>query len=208
MKMKNLASFISLIGTSVKRARIPILTIALLYLVSVSVGIFMVTARVQFALGIRDQIVGQAYAGTDPTINALQSGNRLQASLSDFSRNLIFGAVPDTVGGLGVIFPYFVTAYRGWVGGIVSVDQSHISRLAQPSEAVYYLVTLILQLIPYSLAGGAGVQLGLTYYRSHSNPQVPKWLGIPKVAIIDVGRIYLLVVPLFLVASLWEFLLA
>ncbi len=206
--MKKFASFISLIGASVKRARIPILTVALLYVVAVITGILMVNLGSQFALGTRDQIVGQAYSGTDPTINAFQNGNRLQASLSDFSRNLLFGAVPDTVGGLGVIFPYFVTAYRGWVGGIVSVDHNHYSRLSQPTEAVYYLVTLMLQLIPYSLAGGAGVQLGLSYYRNHSNPRTPKLLGIPKLALLDVARIYLLIVPLFLVASLWEFYLA
>ncbi len=168
----------------------------------------MVTLGSHFALGIRDSIVNQAYNGTDPTINALQSGNRLQASLSDFSRNLILGAVPNTLGGLGVVFPYLVVAYRGWIGGIVSIDQNHVSRLSEPASAIYYLVTLILQLIPYSLAAGAGVQLGLSYYRNYSKPQIPKWLGVPRSAIIDVARIYLLVVPLFLIASLWEFYLA
>ncbi len=198
----------NLIGTSLKRARIPILTVALLYAVAVTTGILMVDLGSQFALNTRDQIVGQAYSGNDPTINALQKGNRLQASLSDFSRNLLLGAVPNTIGGLGVVFPYFIVAYRGWIGGIVSVDQNHVSRLSQPSEAVYYLVTLILQLVPYSLAAGAGIQLGLSYYRNHSNSQIPKWLGIPKMAVIDVARIYVLVIPLFLIASLWEFYLA
>ncbi len=206
--MKKIASFISSIGASLKRARLPIITVAILYAVSVITGIFMVNFGSQFALGTRDRIVGQAYTGSDPTINALQTGNRLQAALSDFSSNLVLGAVPNTLGGLGVIFPYFVTAYRGWVGGIVSVDGHHVSRFAQPSEAIYYLVTMILQLIPYSLAGGAGVQLGLSYYRSYRKSEIPKWLGIPKLAIIDVARIYLVVVPLFLVASLWEFFLA
>ncbi len=206
--MTKLAAFIHSVGASLKRARMPILTVVLFYAVAVIAGILMVNLGSQFALQTRDQIVGRAYSGSDPTINAFQSGSRFQASFSDFSRNLVFGAVPDTVGGLGVVFPYFVTAYRGWVGGIVSVDQNHTSRLAQPSEAAYYLVTLILQLIPYSLAGGAGVQLGLSYYRSYGKPQIPKWLGIPKLAVIDVARIYILVIPLFLIASLWEFFLA
>ncbi len=206
--MANLLSWIKSTGSALKRARIPILTIAVLYGIAVSVGIIMVDTGSQFALRTRDSIVNQAYNGNDPTINALQEGNRLSASLSDFSRNLFIGAIPNTLGGLGVIFPYFIVAYRGWIGGIVSIDSDHVSRLSRPWDAIYYLVTLILQLIPYSLASGAGVQLGLAFYRNQSNHQIPKWLGIPKKAILDVARIYTLIIPLFLIASLWEFIMA
>ncbi len=195
---------------AVKRARIPILTVALTYGLTVLVGILMVSVsafRVQFALDYRDQLVNQAHSGSDATINALQSGNRLQAALSDFGGNLFLGAVPNTIAGLGIVTSYPLVAFRGWVGGIVSVDDQHASRLAQPSEAVYYLVTLLLQLIPYRLGGGAGVQLGLSFYKNYSNRQVAKWIGLPKAALLDVARIYCLVVPLFLVASLWEFLI-
>ncbi len=65
---------------------------------------------------------------------------------------------------------------------------------------------LILQLVPYSLAGGAGVNLGIAYLRPRPFYQGDKWQGIPKEAIRDAFRIYLLVAPLFLAASLWEFL--
>ena len=159
---------------SVNRARIPILTVALTYVFSVLLGIFMVDFHVQFALDYRDQLVNQAYNGSNATINALQSGNRLPAALSDFSGNLFLGALPNTIAGVGIITAYPLAAYRGWIGGIVSVDQQHLSRLAQPSEAIYYLATLLLQLVPYSLAGGAGVMLGLSFYKNHSNRQVPK----------------------------------
>jgi hypothetical protein len=192
---------------AILRAKYPILTIALTHILAVLVGAVMVHAGVAFALNTRESIVGQAYSGSDPTINALQSGQNLQAALSDFGSNLFLGAIPSTLGGLGVIFPYPLAAYRGWVGGIVSVDGNHVSRFAQPGEAVYYLVTLILQLIPYSLAGGAGVHLGLAYYRMHSVSQSVRWYALPQQALLDVGRIYLLVVPLFLIASMWEFLL-
>jgi len=197
------------IGTiipAVKRARIPILTVALTYGLTVVIGILMVNLHVQFALDYRDKIVNQAYSGSNTTINALQSGNRLQAALSDYVGNLFLGAFPDTLAGLGIVTSYPLIAYRGWIGGIVSVDQQHISRLSTPSEALYYLVTLLLQLIPYSLAGGAGVQLGLSFYRNYSNRQVKKWIGLPASAVLDVVRVFCLVVPLFLVASLWEFL--
>jgi uncharacterized membrane protein SpoIIM required for sporulation len=197
---------LSSIFPAVQRARIPILTIAMTYFLALLVGMVMAHTGVALALDARDSIVGQAYSGSDATINALQNGQPLQAAVSDFGNNLLMGAVPSTVTGLGVIFPYPLAAYRGWVGGIVSVDGKHVSRLAQPGEAIYYLVTLLLQLIPYSLAGGAGVHLGLAYYRSHSRPQGPKWYQLPRPELLDVARIYLLVVPLFLVASLWEFL--
>jgi uncharacterized membrane protein SpoIIM required for sporulation len=65
---------------------------------------------------------------------------------------------------------------------------------------------MILQLIPYSLAGGAGVNLGWAYLRPSPYYVGKKWLGFPKEAVLDVFRIYIVIVPLFLVASLVEFL--
>ena len=204
--MENDRIAISTIFLAIRRSRIPILTIALAHLTGVLIGILMVHGGVSLALDTRDSIVGRVYNGSDPTINALQNGQPLIAALSDFGANLFQGAVPSTLSGLGVIFPYPIALYRGWVGGIVSVDGSHISRFAQPGEAVYYVITLLLQLIPYSLAGGAGVHLGLAYYRSHSGAGKSRWFELPEPELRDVARIYLLVVPLFLIASLWEFL--
>ena len=158
-----------------------------------------------FALTYRDQLVSQAMQ-QKPAVAAGQ-GNNLQAALWDFSGNLLIGAVPKTVMGLGIIFPYPWVAYQGWVGGIVSVRSDHTSRLGDPRSAAYYLLTLLLQLIPYSLAVGAGVNVGVALFRPPHYYQGVKWLGLfPKEALLDVGRIYLLVIPLFLVASLWEFL--
>jgi uncharacterized membrane protein SpoIIM required for sporulation len=187
---------------ALQRARIAILTVALTYLVSVSVGIVMVHTGNEWAITYRDQIVSTAQAS--PTIIALKQNNRLLAALLDFGGNL-YGAIADTLGGLGVVFPYPFIAYRGWIGGIVSIDSSHVSRLAEPRESAYYLITLMLQLIPYVLSGGAGVNMGLALWRPKSFYQDEKWLGIPKEAIRDACRIYLLVIPLFLLASLWEF---
>jgi hypothetical protein len=156
------------------------------------------------SIDARNRIVGQAHNGSNETINALESGNRLWAALTDFGGNLVMGALPITASGLGVIFPYPLVAYQGWVGGIVSVNADGSSRFADPREAVYYLVTLIAQLIPYTRAAGAGVHLGLEYYRQQSSGKI-KWYQLPREAVLDLGRIYLLVIPLFLVASLWEF---
>lgn len=192
----------ALVTRALHRARIAILTVAITYLVSVSVGMIMVHTGNEWAIARRDHIV--AGAQSSPSIIALDQNNRLRAAVLDFGGNLR-GAIADTLGGLGVVFPFPLIAYRGWVGGIVSIDGSHVSRFADPNEAAYYLITLTLQLIPYVLAGGAGVNTGLTLYRPRSFYQGEKWLGIPKEAIRDVFRIYLLIVPLFLLASLWEF---
>jgi hypothetical protein len=130
----------------------------------------------------------------------------LNAAFLDFGSNLLLGAVPQTLGGLGVVFPYPLTAYRGWIGGIVSVDANHHSRLSNFDDARYYVSVMVLQLVPYSLAGGAGVNLGWALWRPAPYYNGRKWFGVPKEAVLDVLRIYVIVVPLFLFASLVEFL--
>ncbi len=195
-------SIVALVMRALHRARIPILTVALTYIVAVGVGIIMVHVGNEMAIAYRDRIVSGAQSSA--AITALKGNNRFQAALLDFGGNL-YGAMVDTLAGLGVIVSYPVIAYRGWVGGIVSIDSSHASRLADSKEAIYYLITLTLQLIPYTLSGGAGVNVGLAYLRPRTFYQGEKWLGIPKEAIRDMLRIYLIVIPLFLMASLWEF---
>ena len=192
---------------AVSRARTAILTIAVTYALSVVVGAAMVHGGNEFALDYADSLVAKAQA-TDPSAIALQHDERLKAALFDFGANLFTGAIPNTIEGIAIIMPYPFVAFRGWAGGIVSVgtDSNHTSRLADPGERFYYLLTLVLQLIPYSLAGGAGVNLGLAAFRPRPFYQGTRWLGFPKEAILDVLRIYLFVVPLFLIASLWEFL--
>lgn len=194
---------VSLVIRALTRARMPILTIALTYFIALIIGTSMVHTGNTFALTYRDRIVSTAQSS--PSLVALHQNDRLRAAVLDFASNL-FAAMADTLGGLGLVVVYPLVAYRGWIGGIVSVNSAHLSRLADVKEATYYLITLGLQLIPYSLAGGAGVNLGLAYLRPKAHYQGAKWLGVPREAIRDALYIYLLVVPLFLVASLWEFL--
>jgi hypothetical protein len=166
----------------------------------------MVHAGNTFALTYRDQLVNRAVQ-QNPASLAARQGDRLQAALWDFYGNLVIGAVPQTMMGFGIIFPYFSVAHQGWVGGIVSIRSDHTSRLNNPRSAVYYLLTLLLQVTPYSLAIGAGVNVGVALFRPPQHYQTEKWLGLfPKEVLWDLGRIYLVVIPLFLVASLWEFL--
>ncbi len=196
-------NIVALTRQALYRARISILTIALTYFISVSIGMIMVQTGNEWAIAYRDRIVSGAQSSS--SIIALKQNDRFRAAMLDFGGNL-YGAILDTIGGLAVLIPYPVIAYRGWVGGIVSMDSSHVSRLADVKEGAYYLITLLLQLIPYALAGGAGVNIGVAYFRPRAFYQGEKWLGYPKEALRDAVRIYIVVIPLFLLASLWEFL--
>ncbi len=191
---------------AVHRARYSIFSVAGTYAVSLLVGIAMVHAGSEFALTYRDRLVTQSIQ-RNPASLAYKQGDNLQAALWDFAGNLVMGAVPKTISGFAIIFPYPLITHQGWVGGIVSVRGDHTSRLNDPRSAVYYLLTLLLQLMPYSLAIGAGVNAGVALFRRPAYYQGQKWLGIfPKEALRDVARIYAIVIPLFLAASLWEFL--
>jgi len=178
----------------------------LAYLLSVLAGAAMVHHGQQTALDFRDKVVAKAHVNDRAAI-ASDKGKKLVAALWDFGENLVLGAIPETITGLTVIAPYALAVYRGWIGGIVSVDSRHQSRLHKTRSGVYYVLTLLLQLIPYSLAGGVGVKLGLSYFRADpAYKDSNKILGYPVEGFKDVIRVYALVVPLFLIASLWEFL--
>lgn len=187
---------------ALRRGRIAIVSVAATYAASVLLGIAMVGTGNVYALERRDEIVGAAQS-TD-TLVAYRSGERLRAALLDFGANLGLGGLTSTALGLGVVVLYPVVAYRGWVGGIVSVDREHESRLGDVSSAAYYLVTLVLQLIPYSIAGGMGVRVGIGAWRALRQP-TRTWLGMPIDLLRDAALAYVVIVPLFLIASLFEF---
>jgi hypothetical protein len=190
---------------AIRRGRVAILTIAATYALSLVAGIAMVSSGNSYALERRDEIVRAARSSEITVAN--RAGDDLRAALLDFASNLVLGGGTSTVTGVTVIGSYPLVAYRGWVGGIVSVDSRHESRLGDAGSASYYLVTLVLQLIPYSIAGGMGVHLGVGAWRAIHKPPVHAWIGLPTDRLRDVALSYILVAPLFLIASLWEFFL-
>jgi hypothetical protein len=194
-----------LVTRAVYRARLAILSIAGVNALGVLIGALMVHSGNEFALSYGDKLVARAQK-KDAAAISYRQGHRFQAAVRDFTMNLVVGAVPQTMTGLTVVSPYGFGAYRGWVGGIVSVDRNHQSRLRDWRKGAYYVITLILQLIPYSLAGGIGVHLGLCFFRAPKYYTGDKIGGYPKEAIWDVVLVYMLIIPLFLIASLWEFL--
>jgi hypothetical protein len=189
---------------AIRRARTAILSVGVVYVLSVAIGIGMASVGNEYALVRRDAVV--AGAQSSDTLIAYRSGDRLRAALLDAAANLGLGGLTSTVLGISVVGAYPVFAYRGWVGGIVSVNAQHRSRLASPDTALYYLVTLVLQLIPYSIAGGVGVRLGIGAWRDVRGSSRPSVLGLRTDRLRDVALAYVVIAPLFLIASLWEFL--
>ena len=185
---------------AIARAKVPILIVALVYFVSLSVGILMVHTKNDFSLSSRDNLVTSAQTGS-----ILTQTDHLQQGLADFGGNLI-AAGTDSALGLGIVTPFPTIIYRGWVGGIVSVDGDHQSRLTNLSSAAYYFSVVFLQLLGYSLAAGAGIQLAFSIFRARPKDAGFFWFKIPREALLDLLRIYIVIVPILLTASLWEFL--
>ncbi len=189
---------------AIDKGRLAILSVAMVYVLSAAIGIGMAGLGNEYALDRRDAIVAGAQAGD--ILVAYRSGERLRAAVLDFVANLWLGGVTSTLIGISVVGAYPVFAYRGWVGGIVSVDAQHRSRLASLDTALYYLVTLVLQLIPSSIAGGVGVRLGIGAWRDVRGSSRPSVFGLRTDLLRETALAYVVIAPLFLIASLWEFL--
>jgi hypothetical protein len=197
-------TFLASITCALHRARLAIATVALAYVFAVAIGIIMVHSGNGAALRYRDRLVSSATANS-PILRALRQNRLKTAAALDFAANLSAGTA-SVLAGYWAPGVYAIALYRGWIGGIVSVDHAHRSRFATPSEAIYFSVVLLLQLLPYSLAGGAGVNIGLARVRPLGPYVGRKLFGVPAEALRDAARIYALVVPLFALASVFEFL--
>jgi hypothetical protein len=159
-----------------------------------------------FALSQRDKII-QFIVKNDKAALNYQSGNKFTGALYDCGENLFYAAVPQTVMGLGIVFPYFSVAYQGWIGGIVSVNDSRQSRFDNIKSAAYYLIVAFLQFIAFSISIGAGIKCGIDLYKYNSKVSWKIWTyRIPKASLQDVGLVYMATIPLFFVASCFEFL--
>ena len=197
-------SYFGRVGRALRRGRLGIGTVALAYFLSAAIGIVLVHAGNGFSLSYGDKIVSRAHESS-AILKALRDHRPMTAAAMDFAANLTGGAA-TTLAGYWAPAVYPVAIYRGWIGGIVSVDRNHRSRFAERAQARYYFLTLLLQLIPYSLAGGAGVNIGIARIRPSGHYSGPKVLGIPWEAVLDTARIYTVVIPLFFIASTFEFL--
>ena len=180
------------------------ISIFIVYLISCLTGSIMVHSGNTFALSFRDKIVGRAIVNDKASTN-YNSGNKFKATLIDFSGNLLLGSTVQTVLGISVAIPYFSTFFQGWVGGIVTVDGTHKSRFSNRKSTSYYLIVFILQTLAYSLCIGSGIKLGVETYRLNKTTSVLKY-RLHKQSLKDILLIYVLAIPIFFVASCFEFL--
>ena len=115
-------------------------------------GVLLAHSSNRYSFDYRDKLIGKAISES-AILRLLQHGHSLTAAALDATGNAAAGFF-SLLAGYWPPAGYWVAAYRGLIGGIVSVDDNHHSRLATPFGAFYYLTTLLLQLLPYSLAGG------------------------------------------------------
>jgi hypothetical protein len=192
------------------RARFGIMIAALADVSGLVLGVAMVHTGNSFALRQRDRIVNSAQGSS--VIVSLATGDRAKAALLDTAGHL-WASVGATLAGSVVVPAGGLAFYRGWVGGIVSVDDGHRSRLTNASMASYYLVTVLLQSVPYILAVGAGISIGLAllgpYFGlnlHYGGPSIwPHSLRIPRQPVTDALWIYMVTLPLMFIASVFEF---
>jgi hypothetical protein len=147
------------------------------YAIGLIVGIVSVQMGHQPTLAFRDQIVSEAQASS-PIPRYSREGHPIVAAGLDCVGNLV-GATATAAAGWWAPAPLPVAIYRGWISGIVSVDSKHRSRFRETEGGLHYALVVILQLIAYILAGGAGVNLGLA--RTGSRPKYigSRLLGVP-----------------------------
>ena len=189
---------------AIGHARRAIWLMAMIYAVSIAAGIAMAHSNNRMALRFRDTLVRRANR-TDPAARADAAGAHARAAALDFSRDLVLVAFPDTVGGLTLILPVALGAYRGWVGGIVSVDGAHSSRFHNVESASYYVIVVLVQVCGFVLAAAGGIHLGWATLRRNGALIGPGWFRISRSALVDALWLYTLIVPLFAVGSSVEF---
>jgi hypothetical protein len=189
---------------AIYRARLGLLMMACAYALGLIIGMASVHLGHQWSLSYRDRIVSNAQASS-PILRYLDQGHPVAAAALDFGGNLL-GATLTAAAGWYAPAPFPLAAYRGWIGGIVSVDARHQSRFRTAEKGLYYGLVLVLQLTGYIILSGAGVNLGLARTRPRPEYQGARRLGVPVEAFQDAAWMYVLVIPIFAIASTLEFL--
>jgi hypothetical protein len=174
------------------------------YAIGLMVGVVSVHIGHQWSLAFRDRIVSKAQASS-PILRFSSEGHPIAAAALDLGGNLL-GATLTAGAGWYAPAPFPLAIYRGWIGGIVSVDSNHRSRFRTMEGGFYYGLVVALQLVGYILIGGAGVNLGLARTRPRPDYKGSRLLGIPIEAFRDAAYMYVLVIPIFAFASALEFL--
>jgi len=202
--MAGISQIFARVRLAIRRTRLGVLLMGCAYAIGLIVGIVSVHMGHQPTLAFRDRIVSKAQASS-PILHYSSEGHPIVAAGLDCVGNLM-GATATAAAGWWAPAPFPVAIYRGWIGGIVSVDSKHRSRFRATEGGLYYALVVTLQLIAYILAGGAGVNLGLARTRPRPEYSGSRLLGVPTEALRDAAYMYVLVIPIFAFASALEFL--
>ena len=194
------------VAAAIRRCSWYSLSIFLTYTLSAALGVGMAHAGSRYALARRDAMVERAVTADRASID-YREGRRARAALVDAAANFALAALPQTVAGLTIVLPYLSVARQGWAGGIVSVDGAHRSRLRSARGAAYFLGTLLLQFLAFSLCIGGGVRAGVALYVSNRDVGWRFWrYRLPGAILADATCVIACSIPLFLLASCFEFL--
>ena len=194
------------VAAAIRRCAKYSLSVFLTYALSATVGAAMVHVGSRFALSRRDAIVGRAIANDQASID-YRAGRRTRAALVDAAANFGLAALPQTIAGLTIVLPYLSVARQGWIGGIVSVDGGHLSRLRSARGAAYYLGVLLLQFLAFSLCIGGGIRCGVALYVENREVGWRFWrYRLRRSVLGDLLYVVGSSIPLFLLASSFEFL--
>lgn len=174
------------------------------YAFGLVVGMVSVHLGHQRTLAFRDRIVSNAQSSSS-ILRYSSEGHPIAAAALDFGGNLL-GATLTAASGWYAPAPFPLAIYRGWIGGIVSVDGKHRSRFRTLEGDLYYGLVVSLQLAGYILCGGAGVNLGLARVKPRPGYEGRRFLSVPIEAIRDAAYMYALVILIFAFASALEFL--
>lgn len=181
------------------------LSVLVTYALAAAAGAIMAHAGSPFALSRRDAIVARAVAHDRASID-YRAGRRVRAAVEDAAANFTRAALPQTLAGLTIVLPYLTVAHQGWVGGIVSVDGRHRSRLRSARGAAYYLGVLLLQFLAFSLCIGGGIRCGVALYVQNRDVGWRFWrYRLRRSVLGDLLCVVGSSIPLFLIASSFEF---
>jgi hypothetical protein len=202
--MVGISQIVARVQLAIHRTRLGVLLIGCAYVTGLTVGTVSVHMGHQRSLKYRDRIVSKAQASS-PILRYSSEGHPIDAAALDFGGNLL-GATLTAGAGWYAPAPFPLAIYRGWIGGIVSVDDNRQSRFGTMQGGFYYCLVVALQLVGYILSGGAGVNLGLARTRPRPEYEGSRLLGVPTEAIRDAAYMYVLIIPIFAFASALEFL--
>jgi len=191
---------------AVRRIRVLIALVALLYIGSYLAGWYLIsiksTIAVETSRGLQESVLTQQPFTS--ILQSLQGGELLKAILVTFLVNLTTGAfltttLPGIVPLIGSLGTIAVTLLRGFMIGVTYPEVLSSS----PSAFALGFGTMILELGAYVFSGAAGINIALAPILPKRYGTQSRWMAL-KMAWKDAAKIYLIVIILLALGAVWE----